>query len=87
MIDICIPFKVVNVTKSLISYQAPMVLVFNATLQILSLWDFSITDANVLPMPSIMKIMAPVSVKMAMSKMSIHVKRAKAPLYAQLTKY
>ena len=73
-----------NVTKSLISSQAPMVLVFNATLLILLLLDFIITDATVLQTPFIMKIMAPVSVKMGMFKMLIHVNRAKALLYAHL---
>ena len=73
-----------NVTKSLISSQAPMVLVFNAILLILLLLDFIITDATVLQTPFIMKIMAPVSVKMGMFKMLIHVNRAKALLYAHL---
>ena len=73
-----------NVTKALISSQVPMVLVFNATLLILLLLDFIITDATVLQTPFIMKIMAPVSVKMGMFKMLIHVNRAKALLYAHL---
>ena len=49
------PFKVVNVTKSLISSRVPMALVLNVTIQILSLWDFIMTDATALLMPFIMK--------------------------------
>ena len=75
-----------NVKKPLISSQAPMVLVFNATLLILLPLDFIITDATVLKTPFIMKIMDPVSVKMGMFKMLIYANRAKALLYAHLTK-
>ena len=73
-----------NVTKPLISSQVPMALVFNATLLILLPLDFIITDATVLQTPFIMKIMAPVSVKMDMSKMLIYANLAKALLYAHL---
>ena len=72
VIDIGIPFKVVNVTKSLISSRVPMALVLNVTIQILSLWDFIMTDVTALLMPSIMKKTDLVHAKMVTFNLELH---------------
>ena len=61
-----------NVTKSLISSRVPMALVLNVTIQILSLWDFIMTDATVLLMPFIMKRRDHVLATMVTFKMELH---------------
>ena len=75
-----------NVTKSPISLLVPMALALNVTIQILSLWDFLITDASALLMPFIMKKMDPVHAKMVTFNLELHASWA-IPLLVQQVKH